>query len=181
MQEHKKVEPAKVCLEIKHLQAYYLSPVNIKSYNYPFLSLVPHRWTLLPIPRWQGRTERASGVPEATHQPTLSGCVPKQGKEADAKAKRRAWNWARCQRGPWQQAVGTHSGPQEGCSCGENPGSAAGKALLSPKSSLESHTCSSPPASHLNSSESLQTLTAHIKGAHFHSFDVSPPPPLQSF
>lgn len=100
MREPKKLEHAKARLEIMHLWACHVSPIKVRSCEVP-----SSRW--LPTGRlfatFHVGREGQRGVPKGTHSLTLSGCGPTQGKEADAKEKRMAWDWARCQ-SPRRQA-----------------------------------------------------------------------------
>lgn len=122
-----------------------MSPIKIKSCKDPFLSLIPHRWTLLHSPCWQRRAARAfwSARGHSICPPSLWLCAKvRQGRRC--KVKRVVWNSARCQRGPSMQAFGKHSASQERSFHGENPGSRVRKTFRTPQSRLEIRTCAQP-------------------------------------
>lgn len=82
-------------LEVTHSRTCHMSPIKTRSCEVPSSPWFP---TGRPCSTFHVGKEGQRGVPEATHRLTLSGCGPVQGKEADAKEERMAWNWARCQR-----------------------------------------------------------------------------------
>lgn len=91
MQEPKKLENAKVCMEVKHSLACHRNPIKIKSCKDPFLSLVPLRRTLLHFPRWQGRAVRAFWNPQGhTIGPHSSWMCTKSGSEGRYKGEKDA-------------------------------------------------------------------------------------------
>lgn len=177
MWEPKKLANAKARLEITHLQACHVSPIKTRSRQVPSSPGLP---TGRPCSTFPVGREGQRGVPEATHRLTLSGCGPMQGKEADAKEKRMAWNWARCQR----VLGGKHTPQASGGTClWWESRLQRKKAARSPQAAWEATPAPSPcrstrracPVQHvLQYSSQFVNLDSTHPRPHSHSFNGSP-------